>query len=336
MAHELDFTNGLPAIAYTGEKPWHGFGQVMEEGLTLDQWRVAAGLNWKVHEFPTFMNRWISMDTEGYGNREAAKNHLSFKRIPFRKALSRSDTGDILSVVSNRFKVVQPQEILEFFKSLIDANGFKMTTAGSLRGGKRIWAMADCGEDFSIGNDKVGAHLLLATAYDGTFSTTAQFTSIRVVCNNTLGFSLSRGGEGGCIKIPHNQDFNSVDVKTELGLDDSWKTFRNNVMKLSEHRVTKREAIDFFLTVCGVTEEEAADGKQLSNVKKLISIYERGPGAQLTSAKDTLWGAVNAVTYLADHGRRAKDNGTRFDSASFGSGSVMKTKAFETAIAMVA
>jgi phage/plasmid-like protein (TIGR03299 family) len=336
MAHELDLTTGRPAIAYTGRKPWHGFGHHITEDTPLERWRTYAGLDWDVIEAPIFDNIWIDNDTEGYGDRLAAKNHLSFKQIPGKKVLRRSDTNDRLSVVTNRFKVVQPEQVIEFFRSVIKENGFQMSTAGALKGGKRVWAMADCGKDFTINGDRVGAHLLLATAYDGTFSTTAQFTSIRVVCNNTLGFSLDRGGEGGIIRIPHTQDFNEWDVKSGLGFDVEWVNFRDNIFKLSDHRVTKREALEFFLTVMGVTEEEAADGKQLSNVKKLISIYESGPGAKLPSAKDTMWGALNAVTYLADHGRRSKDNGTRFDSASFGSGAAMKKKAFNEALRIAA
>jgi hypothetical protein len=36
------------------------------------------------------------------------------------------------------------------------------------------------------GKDVSNGYILLATACDGTLATTAQFTSIRVVCNNTL------------------------------------------------------------------------------------------------------------------------------------------------------
>lgn len=327
MAHEIDFTTGAPAIAYRGAKPWHGYGEEITEDLPLDEWRVRAGLNWAVNRRPIFTNLHLDQDDEhaGFGG----------TRIPNRVALTRSDNNGILSVVSDRYKVVQPKEVLEFFRSLIEKNGFQMNTAGALRDGKRVWALADVGKDFSIGDDKVGGYLLLATAYDGTFATTAQFTSIRVVCNNTLGFSLQRGGEGGIIKIPHNVEFNSVDVKTELGLDESWKRFKDNVVALTEHKVTKREAIEFFLATMGVTEDEAADGKQLANVKKLISFYESAPGAELTSAKDTAWGLVNAVTFFADHARRAKDEGARFDSASFGTGASLKRKAMVRALDMV-
>jgi phage/plasmid-like protein (TIGR03299 family) len=326
MAHEIDFTKGIAAIAYTGKKPWHGYGQKVTEDIPLEKWRVLAGLDWEVERTPAKYD--VPSVFEG----------VTLQRdFPNRDILLRSDNKAPLSIVSNRYKIVQPAEVIEFFRSIIEENGFKMSTAGALKGGKRVWAMADCGKDFRVqGTDRVGAHLLLATAYDGTFATTAQFTSIRVVCNNTLGFSLDRGGEGGIVKIPHTQDFNSWDVKADLGFDSSWVNFRDNVTTLAQHRVTKREALDYFLTVMGVTEEEAADGKQLSNVKKLISLYESGPGAKLPSSQNTLWGALNAVTCLVDHHRAAANNGNRFDSASFGGGAKLKRDAFKEAVRIAA
>ena len=320
MAHEIDFSLGRAAIAYTGEVPWHGYGEPMNDDVSLDEWRVQAGLDWEVEPRQVLYCP------------QPTVNPLRQAILPRRKILVRSDNSQPLSVVSDRYKVVQPKQVIEFFESVIKENGFKMSTAGSLRDGKRVWAMADCGKDFYVNGDKVGAHLLLATSYDGTFATTAQFTSIRVVCNNTLGFSLERGGEGGIVRIPHTQDFKQWDIKNQLGFNVSWIAFRDNVMNLASHKVTKREALDYFLTVMGVTEEEAADGKQLSNVKKLISLYESGPGAKLPSAQDTLWGALNAVTFLADHCRAAANTGNRFDSASFGGGAALKRKAFKLAV----
>jgi len=316
MAHEIDFSLGRAAIAYTGKVPWHGYGEPMQDDMTLDEWRVQAGLDWEVERRQVHYRDNVNIQCT----------------IPKRRVLIRSDNQQPLSIVSDRYKVVQPKEVIEFFESVIEENGFKMSTAGSLREGKRVWAMADTGKDFHVNGDKVGAHLLLATSYDGTFATTAQFTSIRVVCNNTLSFSLERGGEGGIVRIPHTQDFKQWDIKSQLGFNVSWINFRDNVLKLADHKVTKREALEYFLTVIGVTEQEAADGKQLSNVKKLINLYESGPGAKLPSADGTLWGALNAVTFLADHCRAAANTGNRFDSASFGGGAALKRKAFVHAV----
>lgn len=337
--HEIDFTKGIAAIAYTGDPPWHGYGQVLEEGLPLERWIIEAGMNYKVIQRPVAFINNHHIDNTGVTltDSEILTTPPSFTTIPNRKALCRSDTGDQLSIVSKNYKVVQPKAIMEFFRDLIADQGFTMHTAGVLADGKRVWALAETGKDFTIkGVDKLAAYLLLATAYDGQFSTTAQFTSIRVVCNNTLGFSLDQGEKSsqGVVRIPHLSTFVPQNVKGELGLlgEGGWTKFQSNVIKLSEVTVTKRQAVEFFLELLGVTEEEAASGKQLINAKKLIAFYESGPGSQFTTAKNTTWGLVNAVTYFTDHGRRARDNGTRFNSAAFGAGAKMKQDAFSSAL----
>lgn len=327
MSHELDFTKGVAAIAYTGDLPWHGYGFAMEEDQTLDQWRTAAGMNYVVDQNSIYRNR---PPAHGYAGKEA---------IPGKKVLSRSDTGDILSIVTDRYKVVQPADVLGFFKTLIDDQGFKMHTAGVLADGKRVWALAETGKEFNIPGtvDELGAYLLLATSYDGKFATTAQFTSIRVVCNNTLSFSLDNGEtqSQGIVRIPHVTEFVPENVKGELGLlGEGWSQFEDNVIKLSDVKVTKKQAIAFFLELLGVTEEEAAEGKSILNTRKLISFYESGPGSDFVTAKNTTWGLVNAVSYFTDHGRRAHTAGTRFNSAAFGAGAKLKKQAFDKALAI--
>jgi phage/plasmid-like protein (TIGR03299 family) len=342
MSHEIDFTKDKPAIAYTGDTPWHGYGQPMDSDQPLERWLIEAGMDYSVVERPIVWNPFLTQDNLENSPLELsarAKEWGNFKAVPNKKVLLRSDTRDVLSVVSSGYKVVQPKAIMEFFRDLISDYGFKMHTAGVLSDGKRVWALAETGKEFAVkGLDRIGAYLLLATSYDGKFSTTAQFTSVRVVCNNTLGFSLDRGEKQstGIVRVPHVSEFNAAAVKGELGLlgDGGWQKFQDNVIKLSEVTVTKRQAVEFFLELLGVTEEEASGGQQLIKAKKLIAFYESGPGSQFVSAKNTTWGLVNAVSFFTDHGARAHNNGTRFNSAAFGAGAKMKRDAFGKALAL--
>lgn len=108
------------------------------------------------------------------------------------KVLYRSDTLASLSVVSKRYNVVQPHEVLHFYQDLVQAGRFELETAGVLKGGRMLWALAKTGQDMRLnGGDIVKYYLLLATSCDGTLCTTAQFTSLRVVCNNTLQMALN-------------------------------------------------------------------------------------------------------------------------------------------------
>jgi len=51
MAHELTtHVDGRVEFAYLASDgtPWHGLGQALEDGTSLDAWRVAAGMDWKI------------------------------------------------------------------------------------------------------------------------------------------------------------------------------------------------------------------------------------------------------------------------------------------------
>jgi hypothetical protein len=59
------------------------------------------------------------------------------------------------------------------------------------------------------GKDVSNGYILLATACDGTLPT-AQFTSIRVVCNNTLAIALKgQNTSAGVVKVPHSTKFDA-------------------------------------------------------------------------------------------------------------------------------
>ncbi len=89
-------------MAYAGEQPWHGLGNRLAPGQSIEQWRHGAGMEWSIEEAEV---RFVS-GHGGVGTLQA---------FPDQKILYRSDTKRALAVVSKRFQVVQPREILEFY-----------------------------------------------------------------------------------------------------------------------------------------------------------------------------------------------------------------------------
>ena len=313
-------------MAYVGQTPWHGLGNALAPRQSLDVWAKQAGMDWDILDTPV---RFVTSKT----NKQFGEI-LSFDD---NKVLYRSDTQAPLSVVSSRYHVVQPREILEFYRDLTKVSGFELETAGVLKGGKKFWALAKTGQDFTLkGNDLTNGYLLLATACDGTLATTAQFTSIRVVCNNTLAVAL--GDNKGCVKVPHNTKFDPQAVKRQLGISvSSWDEFMYRMKTLSERKVKPREAQNYFLKVFT---DQSKPGVGLSNeraMSKSLELFEgRGRGADLASAKGTAFGLLNAVTEFVDHERKARSVDNRLDSAWFGQGAAIKQTALEKALLMAA
>jgi phage/plasmid-like protein (TIGR03299 family) len=319
MAHLLE------KMAYVGDVPWHGLGNQLSAKQPIEVWAQQAGMDWNIRESPVSFMTSAVQDNPG-----------EISSFPANKVLFRSDTKAPLSVVSQRFHVVQPIEILEFYRDLTEVSSFELETAGVLKGGRKIWALARTGQSSMLkGNDVSKAYVLLATACDGTLATTAQFTSIRVVCNNTLAVALS--ASSGAVKVRHSTLFDAQVVKRQLGISVStWNSFMYQMKGLSERKVNTHEAMNYFLDV--FTDERKTDSVKTNEraMAKVMVLFDgHGKGAELASSKGTAVGLLNSVTELVDHERRARSTDHRLESAWFGQGAVLKEKALKQALLMI-
>ena len=347
MAHQLE------QMAYVGETPWHGLGNQLTPDQPIEVWAKQAGMDWRIE----------SSDVSYMAQNEKGQSII----MPFeeQRVLYRSDTHAPLSVVSQRFQEVQPSSILEFYRDLTEQSGFELETAGVLKGGKKFWALAKTGQTAALkGKDVSNGYILLATACDGTLATTAQFTSIRVVCNNTLAIALKGQNSAGVVKVPHSTRFDAEKVKQQLGVSvRTWDEHMYEMKQLSQRKVTQQEAAAYFDAVFNNTnlsnaeQDESiiqfyrnaampnqinssrSDSKTEPNgraMSKVMTMFNgQGRGAELSSAKDTAYGLLCAITEFCDHERRAMNTDHRLDSAWFGMGAAIKQRGVEQALRMV-
>lgn len=315
----------VETMAYAGETPWHGLGKKLQPHQPIEVWRANAGMDWQIEASEV---RYITgSNTVGVIN-----------AFPEQKVLYRSDTKAPLAVVSKRFQVVQPGEILEFYRDLTEIGGFELETAGVLREGRKFWALARTGQSVSLkGRDRVEGYLLLATACDGSLATTAQFTSVRVVCNNTLQIAL--GNASGAIKVPHRSQFDPEAVKRQLGITvASWDGFVARMKALVERPLDPDSVEGLLRRVLTYSGQEGrasvVNEQAVANVRAL---YEGGGrGALLASSRGTAWGLLNGVTEFIDHHRRARSDDHRRDAAWFGQGAQIKQRAWDEVMKLVA
>ncbi|AFL72629.1 DUF932 domain-containing protein [Thiocystis violascens] len=314
----------VETMADTGQAPWHRLGQALPPKQPIEIWARQAGMDWSIREAPVcFMT-------------ERAGALVAITTVSDQKVLYRSDTHAPLSVVSERYQVVQPQEVLAFYRDLAEQSGYELETAGVLKEGKKFWALARTGQETTLkGTDRVKGYLLLATSCDGTLATTATPTTIRTVCNNTLAVAFN--GSRSAIKVPHRTRFDAVAVKQPLKVAVShWDSFLYRIKMLSERKVKNHEALHYFLQVlCQSDQPDRTVNPGLSNERALKTVqrlYEgQGRGADLAAANGTAWGLLCAVTEYVDHEKRARNHGYRLDSAWFGQGALLKQRALDKA-----
>jgi phage/plasmid-like protein (TIGR03299 family) len=315
MSHELTtHADGRVEFAYLASDgtPWHGLGQALADGTSLDDWRVAAGMDWKIRrsEIRYAVARDASTD--------------SLIKLPDQHVLFRSDNNDALGVVSKRYQVVQPGEVLEFFRDIAKAGGLELSAAGTIYGGKRFWATAKIGEaaPTSIA-DTIGGYLLISTSADGSLATEVRRTTVRTVCKNTLAMAFADAKAS--VKVSHRSVFSPDQVKEFMGLNEAaWEAFRHNVTRLANVDVHEEEAGDFVAKLLGGGEKV----RESAGFTKILDLFNgSGMGATNDGVFGTAWGLLNAVTEYADHHVRARTDQNRFVSSQWGAGADLKQKA---------
>lgn len=314
MAHEIEFVNGKAQMAYAGDLPWHGLGTRVPDDLTPEQMLEAAGLNWEVEKIEAFAK---------VGGKNVSVD---------RSALVRKTDNKILGVVSNDWNPVQNSEAFEFFNDFIAEGDMEMHTAGSLRGGQIVWALAKLKDGFSLfGGDSVESYLHFTNFHQYGYSTDVRFTPIRVVCNNTLTLSLNTKVER-MVKISHRREFDGDNVKLMLGIAaEKLAKYKEMAQFLGSKRYTNENVVDYFKRIFPVSGGENAKKEISKNANVALGVLDTQPGAEF--ARGSWWQAFNTVTYLTDHlaGRTAD---TRLASAWYGYNKNLKTKALETALEM--
>ena len=323
MAHMIDFSNNRANVAYVGETPWHGHGAKLSENSPLEVWCKEAGMEWEAKKA-----RVLFQDEEN-------TTHESENFVVYR-----SDTKKELGVCSDRYNIVQPKEVVEFYRDIVENQGFKLETMGCLDGGKRIWALARTGVGFRVNNtiDEVGAYLLLATSFDGSLATVSRFTSVRTVCQNTLTMGLNE--KGNKISVSHSTKFDSNKIKEELGIYEKITANMNEeVNEMAKRKVSDSEAMRFIINILEGKDAKVED-ISTRNMNIITNVYDlfkgKGKGATLMSSEGTLWGVVNSVTEYVDHHVNARSSNNRLRSAWFGTGEKTKNDAYHEALKLVA
>ncbi len=298
-----------------------------------ETWADKARLNWEIIEQPVLYKD------------PTSKKVFEFKG---RKTLCRSDDGAPLAVVSDKYKVVQPKDILEFFAHAADMYGFQLEMAGQALGGRRFWGLARTPFEIDVDKkgDKVSGFLLLLTGVDGGLSTQGIVTSIRLWCLNQLPMLLRTMAKGKAtgprttqriIKVPHHSKWEAKAATEQLKLiEDTWKSYTADLSKMRTKKITDVKAFEYFHHVAYPRKEEVPAQDELrdnSVVLRMINTYHNGEGQQ--GIKGTVWGCLNAVTRFIDHDNRARDGEARINRSWLGEGMRIKERAYAEAMLLL-
>ena len=306
-------SHAVETLAYSGQVPWHGLGVRVDEDITPEDMLVKAGLDWEVELKPLhFQNRageWIR------GNRAA---------------LVRSTDEKYLTTVGQNWRPTQNREALEFFNRFVEAGSMTMETAGSLKGGKHVFALARFSRDFEVvKGDEVRGYVLFHNPHIFGKSREVMQTSVRVVCNNTLTAALSGPVSAGSrYAVSHRMDFDAGEAEEVLGIAENRITTYEKVAKFLVRKKPTPEKVEQYFRQVFPANDPNKTGR---NAQMALAALEYQPGVDIRGVGGTWWNAFNAVTYISDH-HLGRDQDGRMANAWFGANRGRKVGALELAV----
>jgi phage/plasmid-like protein (TIGR03299 family) len=321
MAHDLATANGRTSMFFVGEAPWHRLGTRLDNPATAAEAIVAAGLDYDV-------------TLTGIATTDGTP-------VTNRRAVIRTDTRQVLGVVSPSYVPIQNRACFAFLDEVVAAGDLRYHTAGALGKGERVWLLAKLPGEIRVrgGTDVVDKFLLLSNSHDGSSALRVFFTPIRVVCANTLSLAHRQGhGQGVAISHKGNLSTKVRHAREVLGLaHEVYADAEAKIELLASHAPNSVELDAFFRAL--VPDPIDADPTRARNIRaELHRLFEEGMGQDLPGVRHTTWAAVNAVTEYVDHHRSTRGSNPndrssqRLQSAWFGPGAVLKTRAWELAL----
>lgn len=318
----------VESLAYRGLPPWHGVGFKVQDTMHPQEMLIAANLNWTVSKRPLFT-------TDSTDNQVA-------KALKFDKmyALVRDQDNEIFGVCGPEYTPFQNSETFEFFQRFCEAGHMTIEVAGSLKKGKWVFALAKLanGTFTLLGDDENYSYLLLCSPHIWSEALTIMFTCVRVVCWNTLTQAMGKTVQSK-FRFRHRHNFAAIRETAEISVEQAMiqKTvFEQKARLLASVKIVDVTKLYNYAAMVFQGHDYCKDGNidpnQLSrNSEQIIQNYYMSPGSKVLAAKETWWGAFNAVTYFCDH-QRGKDTSRRlYDAWLEHSRVAVKRKALEMA-----
>ena len=315
-------SHNVETMAFSGQVPWHGLGNSVDAKVSIEEMEKAAGLDWTVDPVQMF-----------YKEKNGKEHTVANKQIWIR-----SKDGKEMTVSSLGWVGTQNREFLDFFRQYSFEGGAQICTAGSLQGGKLVWALADLGHEFWVGDksDKVRGYLLASWSHATGRSNRLKLVQTRVVCNNTLEMAWNEAARLPEYTQAHFKAFDFSKAKDTINLcHAALDTQKKALDKVAKVKMSEFDIVAFLqpLLQPEVTEEQLPKLmdpiNQNESMKGVLLSIAKAPGAQAGTA----WGVLNGITHWSDH-TAGRSQDARLTSAWFGKRRDLKRTAATKLMAM--
>lgn len=198
------------------EPSWHGMETLLDAYPSdWDEARKLAGLDWEPRSEPAYGVRTLTgaqlsqlmvdgadiemLDTP-QGTILPGAQYRALVAEEGHQRIVRDDTGETLAIPTDSYSVINHSDMGELIEAFLGVDGnLKFETAGSVRGGRQVWALVRLDEPYEVPGDASPTYPFLAmlNAHDGSAACSLTRTDVRVVCWNTWQAADAQGERDG-------------------------------------------------------------------------------------------------------------------------------------------
>jgi len=216
MSHNITSIDNLlvPNTADNTYKTWHGLEQKSAtDTITLEEVEE-AGIHPNIFESPVK----ALVD----GNEVVIPNYKSL--------IARTNNDELhpVHISKDSYTIIQNKSVWDSMTKALDGIDHKVSCVGTLGGLRKYFISVELGDNkmFEVNGDQFFGNLNFVTSHDGTMAMRAYDSLTRIVCQNTLNWSM---------EADKNMDFKVHHKGNAEVMTSGLGTFINSILKGREH-----------------------------------------------------------------------------------------------------
>lgn len=275
---------------YDRRSPFEALGTKITE-TDVDAILAQAGLDFEVGTFVPVVNG------------HEAVGHVGIQRL---------DTGKTFGFGKKGYTIVQNRQAFAFVEDLLGSGQVQIESAGTFKGGARVWIQAKVAQPIAVPGDEVDAYLTISTSHDGSGSLQAVYGFLRLACTNQFPALVREAASVWRHRHSTHVLAKADQAKAILGLAPKViDGFETEVRRLIETEVTDRQFRSIVQSVLPITDFQTP--RQRRNVEEQREAVRAMYASEIDGGafRGTGWGAVNAVNSWAQWAKPVKSTGDR-------------------------
>ena len=212
----------------------------------------------------------------------------------------RTDTKELLGIVSPKYEILQNREAFDFLDSMC-AQGAKFETAGFFNKKESANYISMSTEPLSICGDEFVDYIMISNGHDGRWGLRVVMTPIRSVCRNTAMLAIKKAVLTINVKHTKNLVTNLNNAKEVLLANTRYMEMLKEEGEKLAVKPFSKEAFEALVKKLYPITEDMGDKAKVINMAQIEHLFRAYKQDDLSNFRESQWGVLQAFADAESH-----------------------------------